>query len=143
SANLLRSKATKADPWVIGLRQRRPPLVVAVALANKTAGIAWAVMLRQNEHQPRAVAALSASAGAGGCERGMKGDGTLGRSDATERSLPIHRDIDPVRMMRTRFADPIRASSPPGLHQQAGHMSASDLCAARQMISCQAGAIHT
>src|SRR5262245_24758262 len=52
-------------------------------------------------------------------------------SDATERSLPLHRDIDPVRMMRTRFADPIRASSPPGLHQQAGHMTASDLCAAR------------
>src|SRR5207249_118380 len=43
SANLLRSKATKADPWVIGLRRRRPPLVVAVALANKTARIAWAV----------------------------------------------------------------------------------------------------
>jgi hypothetical protein len=40
-------------------------------------------------------------------------------------------------------AHPIRASSPPGLHQQAGHMTASDLCAARQMISCQAGAIHT
>jgi transposase len=57
SANLLRSKATKADPWVIGLRRRRPPLVVAVALANKTARIAWAVMLRQNEYQPRAVAA--------------------------------------------------------------------------------------
>src|SRR5438105_12929005 len=42
-------------------------------------------------------------------------------------------------MMRTRFAHPIRASSPPGLHQQAGHMTASDLCAARQMISCQVG----
>ena len=57
SANLLRSKATKADPWVIGLRRRRPPLVVAVALANKTARIAWAVMRRQREYQPRAVAA--------------------------------------------------------------------------------------
>jgi transposase len=57
SANLLRSRATKADQWVIGLRRRRPPLVVAVALANKTARIAWAVMLRQNEYQPRAVAA--------------------------------------------------------------------------------------
>jgi hypothetical protein len=64
-------------------------------------------------------------------------------ADATEPNLAFHRDIDPVRMMRTRFADPIRASSPPGLHQQAGHMTASDLCAARQMISCQAGAIHT
>jgi len=28
---------------VIGIRRRRPPLVVAVALANKTARIAWAV----------------------------------------------------------------------------------------------------
>jgi transposase len=45
-ANLLRSKATNADPWVIGLRRRRPSLVVAVALANKTARIAWAVMQR-------------------------------------------------------------------------------------------------
>jgi hypothetical protein len=73
----------------------------------------------------------------------MTRDGTVGRSDAIERSLPSHRDIDPARMMRTRFADAIRASSPPGLHQQAGDMTASDLCAARQMISCQAGAIHT
>src|SRR5262249_34245425 len=69
----------------------------------------------------------------------MTRDGTVGRSDATEPNLAFHRDIDPVRMMRTRFAHPIRASSPPGLHQQAGHMTASDLCAARQMISCQAG----
>src|SRR5438067_8547775 len=61
SANLLRSKATKADPWVIGIRRRRPPLVVAVALANKTARIAWAVMLRKTEYQARAVAVQSAS----------------------------------------------------------------------------------
>jgi len=69
----------------------------------------------------------------------MTRDGTVGRSDATETNLTLHRDIDPVRVMRPRFADPIRASSPSGLHQQAGHMTASDLCAARQIISCQAG----
>src|SRR5262249_47984279 len=51
SANLLRSKVTKADPWVIGLRRRPPPLVVAVALANKTARIAWAVMHRHENYQ--------------------------------------------------------------------------------------------
>ena len=73
----------------------------------------------------------------------MTRDGTVGRSDATETNLAFHRDIDPVRMMRTRLADPIRASSLIGLHQQAGHMTASDLCGARQKISCQAGAIHT
>jgi transposase len=38
SANLLRCKVSN-NPWVIGLRRRRPPLV-AVALANKTARIA-------------------------------------------------------------------------------------------------------
>jgi hypothetical protein len=42
---------------VIGRRRRRPPLVIAVALANKTAHIAWAVMLRHEQYQPRAVAA--------------------------------------------------------------------------------------
>ena len=57
SANLLRSKATNADPWVIGLRRRRPSLVVAVALANKTARIAWAVMHRQEGYQRTAAAA--------------------------------------------------------------------------------------
>jgi hypothetical protein len=73
----------------------------------------------------------------------MTRDGTVGRSDATEPNLAFHRDIDPVRMMRTRFADPIRASSPSGLREQAGHMTASDFCAARYIFSCQAGAIHT
>src|SRR5262249_17436365 len=72
--------------------------------------------------------ARSGKKGSGACERAMTRDGTVGRSDATEPNLALHRDIDPVRMMRTRFADPIRASSPPGLHQQAGHMTASALC---------------
>src|SRR5271155_1781686 len=47
-AVLLRSKAGKTDPWLIALRGRRPRLVVAVALANKTARIAWAIMGRQD-----------------------------------------------------------------------------------------------
>src|SRR5215468_8702513 len=59
----------------------------------------------------------------------MTRDGTVGRSDATERTLPVHRDIDPARVMRPRFADSIRASSPSGLREQAGHMTASDFCA--------------
>src|SRR5919201_4714106 len=81
-------------------------------------------------------------ASAGACERVMTRDGTVGRSDATERSLPFHWDIDPDRVMRPRFADSVRASSPSGLREQAGHMTASDFCAARYIISCQAGAIN-
>ncbi len=40
------SKAAEADPWLAGLLGRRPRMVVAVAQANKTARIAWAVMSR-------------------------------------------------------------------------------------------------
>jgi transposase len=54
---LLCSKAAKADPWVVSLRGRKPRLVVAVALANKTARTAWAVMSRQETYRRVAVAA--------------------------------------------------------------------------------------
>lgn len=54
-AVLLRSKAAHADPWVQGLLARRPRLMVAVALANKTARVAWAVMTKgQPYRQPAA-----------------------------------------------------------------------------------------
>src|SRR5271168_5375035 len=56
-AVMLRSKAGKVDPWLIALRARRPRLVVAVALANKTARIAWAIMSKQDTY--RRVAAVA------------------------------------------------------------------------------------
>ena len=56
-AVLLRSKAGKTDPWLIALRGRKPRLVVAVALANKTARIAWAVMRKQESYRFAAAAA--------------------------------------------------------------------------------------
>jgi len=43
---LLRSKAAKANAWIQGLLARCPRLKVAVALANKMARIAWAVMAK-------------------------------------------------------------------------------------------------
>ena len=54
---LLCSKAAKADPWIVSLRSRKPRLVVAVALANKTARVAWAIMSRQDTYRRIAVAA--------------------------------------------------------------------------------------
>jgi len=47
----------EADPWLIELRRRRPTAVAAVALANKMARIAWAVMARNETYRPRPVAA--------------------------------------------------------------------------------------
>ena len=54
---LLRSKAAKVDPWLLALRGRRPRLVVAVALANKTARIAWAIMSKQDTYRRTTAAA--------------------------------------------------------------------------------------
>ena len=43
---MLRSKAAKANPWIQNLLARCARLKVAVALANKMARIAWAVMAK-------------------------------------------------------------------------------------------------
>ena len=53
---LLRSKAAKANPWIQGLLARCARLKVAVALANKTARIAWAIMLSGESYRPIATA---------------------------------------------------------------------------------------
>lgn len=45
------------DPWLSALRQRRPSAVVAVALANKMARIAWVVMARGETYHPGPLAA--------------------------------------------------------------------------------------
>jgi transposase len=54
---LLRSKVAKTNPWLAALCERKPRLVVAVALANKTARIAWAVMSGAGSYRSAAAAA--------------------------------------------------------------------------------------
>jgi transposase len=48
-----RNRTTKDAAWVRGLLARRPAKVTAVALANKTARIAWAVMARGEGYQSK------------------------------------------------------------------------------------------
>ena len=48
---LLRSKTAQADPWLISLLGRKPRLVAAVAVANKTACVAWAIMNRGDTYR--------------------------------------------------------------------------------------------
>jgi len=50
-----RNRTTKDAAWVQGLLARRPAKVAAVALANKTARIAWAVMARGEGYRCRDV----------------------------------------------------------------------------------------
>lgn len=48
---LLRSKVARSNAWIQGLLARRPRLVVAIALANKTARIVWAVMAKGQSYR--------------------------------------------------------------------------------------------
>jgi transposase len=54
------SRSTRTDPWAIALLDRRPRKVVAIALANKMARIAWALMIRQETYRRPATAAAAA-----------------------------------------------------------------------------------
>ena len=49
--SVLRSKRAKQDPWLVKLLASKPMKVAAVALANKMARIAWAVMMRQEDYR--------------------------------------------------------------------------------------------
>jgi transposase len=54
------AKPGKSSAWIIALLDRRPRKVVAVALANKMARIAWAVMARGERYRaPRIVTAAA------------------------------------------------------------------------------------
>ena len=57
----MRWQGTKS-PWLAGLLKRRPFNVAVVALANKLARIAWAVMARGEEYRKPAMTAEPASA---------------------------------------------------------------------------------
>ena len=54
SANLLRSKATNADPWVIGLRRRRPSLVVIESNLIDAEGVGHFLVGATKERKPSA-----------------------------------------------------------------------------------------
>jgi transposase len=51
-----RANTAPGSDWVNGLLERRPARLVTVAMANKTARIAWAVMVREENYRARATA---------------------------------------------------------------------------------------
>jgi len=117
------SKATKANPWVQTLLAKRPRLVVAVALANKMARIAWALMVRQTTYQPAAAAQVRAATRS---LRGKESDGVVGCTGGLGQAW--RREGSRAR----GFVEvPIRGTHPglrsvPAAHE-AGHMTASNL----------------
>lgn len=55
--SILCSKRAQQDPWLVKLLATKPRKVVAVALANKMARIAWAIMMRQEDFRAGPAAA--------------------------------------------------------------------------------------
>jgi len=53
------AKKGKSSPWLIGLLERRPRSVVAIALANKMARIVWAMLSRGEDYRKEAIAAAA------------------------------------------------------------------------------------
>lgn len=52
----------KASPWLLALLKRKPKKLVAVALANKNARIAWKMMTTGERYEPKRAAPASANA---------------------------------------------------------------------------------
>jgi transposase len=55
-------RSDTASPWLAALLKRKPPKLAAVALANKTARIAWKMMLTGEAYSAKAAAAAAAGA---------------------------------------------------------------------------------
>jgi transposase len=55
-------RSGKASPWLAALLKRKSPKLAAVALANKTARIAWKMMLTGETYSVKSAAAVSAGA---------------------------------------------------------------------------------
>ena len=54
----------RASPWLTGLLKRKSPKLAAVALANKTARIAWKLMLTGEAYTATPAPAVTGAAGA-------------------------------------------------------------------------------
>jgi transposase len=52
-----KARAASGEAWIRSLQERRPPKIVIIALANKMARIAWALMTRGESFRPPGVAA--------------------------------------------------------------------------------------
>src|SRR5262249_27874157 len=115
-------------PWVTRLLARRPFKVVAIALANKMARVAWALLARGGAYRaPQLVAAREGAYPTGG-GRGVRAfqypEGVMttlmrnGRDRRSGKPVKCHARKERVLLVGTRSADHIRASGHSGRIQR-------------------------
>ena len=130
-----RERATKDGEWVRAMLARKPAKLVAVALANRTARIVWAVMARGDGYRAqrdRRASGLNRPQGPQDCEgeeevmakRSSRGSG---RPEEIQRaSLARILDRDPIRELH-------QGQRPYAPRQRAGHMTAPDQVAKAEL----------
>jgi Transposase IS116/IS110/IS902 family len=83
-------------PWLVQLIQRRPAKVAAIALANKTARIIWALMTSGERYREPAAAGCGRSVGIGATAARLRGwEGRI-EGNAQSRLIPPARE-NPLR----------------------------------------------
>ena len=135
-------RSGKASPWLAALLKRKSPKLAAVALANKTARVAWKMMPTGEEYSLKSAATVPAAAAEDQPDTGSNRTATvLSRCQSlqdneqrcdrsihdTEYSDRANGLVLVARVFGTRAAETILASVHVRAHQQAGHMDASDL----------------
>jgi transposase len=138
-------------PWLMKLLAKKPAKVVAVALANKMARIAWAILTTAEPIGRRRSRPPGKGLGNGRVRRRQRpttncegDDGVMrnGRAVDREKPVPGHWVSKPEKLIGTRSADHIRASGH-APRQQAGHMTCTRPHAVTPDSSCNAGVVHT
>jgi len=52
---MIRTKPEKFDPWFADILARKPSKLAAIAMANKTARMIWAVLTRNEPYKVRTI----------------------------------------------------------------------------------------
>ncbi len=113
-----------ASAWLLQLLERRPRKIAAIALANKIAGVVWAMMARGDVYRRQPAAAGSSLNHEPVPRRQEQQEKmAIGRTDEWRQSSPGQRHIDAADLFGCHSRNP---SGPAAMtpRQKAGHMTA-------------------
>ncbi len=133
------------DPRLSQMLERKPPMLVIVALANKAARIVWALLSKGGTYRTRSCSVSSLLGASWRSVRRSKGEygatvTETGSGEPDHGYAPRARQIelDPLREL------PYGPAASDGRNLEAGHMSAPDHApGSSKDCSCTNGGVHT